>query len=110
MGFVEIILDIKTKYVSLLRLRMLVETVSELLPQLCSNDSIQILLELSWFLTLGTKLANFYMDLYEVIRAKPWQYLITNWWQNAKFRHGGIFHLDLFEYYNHLVISQINVL
>ena len=44
--------------------------------------------------------ANFYKDLYEVTRAKPWQYLITDWWKNAKFRHGGIFHLDLSEYYN----------
>ena len=43
-GFVEIILVIKTKNVSLLKTRVLVQIVSELLPQLCSNDSIQILL------------------------------------------------------------------
>ena len=34
---------------------MLVQIVSELLPQLCSNDSIQMLLKTAWFLTLGTK-------------------------------------------------------
>ena len=34
---------------------MLVQIVSELLSQLCSNDSIQILLKMAWFLTLGTK-------------------------------------------------------
>ena len=55
MGFVEIIRDIKTKYVSLLKIRMLVHIVSELLPQLCSNDSIQILLKTAWFLMSGTK-------------------------------------------------------
>ena len=46
-GFVQIILDIKTKYVYLIKIRMLVQIVSELLPQLCSNDSIQILLKMS---------------------------------------------------------------
>ena len=56
MGFVEIIRDIKTKYVSLLKTKMLVQIVSELLPQLFSNDSIQIHLKTAWFLTLGTKL------------------------------------------------------
>ena len=56
MGFVEIIREIKTRYVSLLKFRMMVQIVSELLPQLCSNDSIQILLKMAWFLTLGTKL------------------------------------------------------
>ena len=54
-GFAQIILDIKTKYVCLIKIRMLVQIVSEILPQLCSNDSIQILLKMSWFLTLGTK-------------------------------------------------------
>ena len=53
MGFVEIIREIKTKYVSLLKIRMLVQIV--LLPQLCFNDSIQILLKMAWFLMLGTK-------------------------------------------------------
>ena len=54
-GFVEIILVIKTKNVSLLKTRVLVQIVSELLPQLCSNDSIQILLKMAWFITLGTE-------------------------------------------------------
>ena len=31
-----------------------------------------------------------------------WQYLITDWWQNAKFRHGGIFHPVLYKYYNQM--------
>ena len=34
---------------------MLVQIVSELLPQLCSNDSIQIFVKMAWFLTLGTE-------------------------------------------------------
>ena len=55
MEFVEVIREIKTKYVSLLKIRMLVQIVSELLPQLCYNDSIQTLLKMAWFLTLGTK-------------------------------------------------------
>ena len=55
MGFVDIIPEIKTKYVSLLRIRMLVQIFSEILPPLCSNDSIQILLKMAWLLTLGTK-------------------------------------------------------
>ena len=54
-GFVEIIQDIKTKQVSLLKIRMFVQIVSELLQQLCSNDSIQFLVKIAWFLTLGTK-------------------------------------------------------
>ena len=53
MRFVEIIWEIKTKYVSLLKIRMLVQIFSELLPQLCSSDSIQILVKMAWFLTLG---------------------------------------------------------
>ena len=56
MGFVEINREIKTKYVSLLKIRMLVQLGSELLPQLCSNDSIQILVKMARFLTLGIKL------------------------------------------------------
>ena len=55
MGFVEIIWEIKTKYVSLLKIRMLMQIVSDLLPQLCSDDSTQILLKMAWFLMLGTK-------------------------------------------------------
>ena len=55
MGFVEIIREIKTKNVSLPRISMLVQIVGEILPQLCSNNSIQILLKMAWFLTLGTK-------------------------------------------------------
>ena len=54
MGFVEIIREIKTIYVSLLKIRMLVQIVSDLLPRLCSNDSIQILLKIAWFLMLET--------------------------------------------------------
>ena len=55
MEFVEIIQAIKTKNVSLPKISMLVQIVGEILPQLCSNDSIQILLKTAWFLTLGTK-------------------------------------------------------
>ena len=55
MRFVEIIREIKTKNVSLPRISMLVQIVGEILPQLCSNDSIQILLKMAWFITLGTE-------------------------------------------------------
>ena len=55
MRFVEIIRAIKTKNVSLPRISMLVQIVGEILPKLCSNDSIQILLKMAWFITLGTK-------------------------------------------------------
>ena len=55
MRFVEIIRAIETKNVSLLKISMLVQIVSGILPQLCSNDSIQILLKMVWFLMLGTK-------------------------------------------------------
>ena len=50
MRFVEIIREIKTKNVSLLRISMLVQIVGEI-----SNDSIQILLKMAWFITLGTE-------------------------------------------------------
>ena len=52
MGFVDINREIKTKKLSF---SMLVQIVGETLPQLYSNDSIQILLKTTWFLTLGTK-------------------------------------------------------
>ena len=55
MGFVEIIRAIKTKNVSLLKISMLEQIVSKILPQLCLSDSIQILLKMAWFITLGTK-------------------------------------------------------
>ena len=32
-------------------------------------------------------------------RALPWLYLINDWWKDAKFRHGDIFHLVLSEIY-----------
>ena len=54
-GFVEIIRETKTKNIPLLKISMLVQIVGEILPQLCSNDSTQILLKMAWFLTLGTK-------------------------------------------------------
>ena len=54
MGFVENIRAIKTKNVSLPKISMLA-IVGDILPKLCSNDSIQILLKVAWFLTLGTK-------------------------------------------------------
>ena len=44
MGFVEIIWSIKTKHVSFPKISMLVQIVGEILPQLCSNNSIQTLL------------------------------------------------------------------
>ena len=37
MAFVEIIREVKTKHVSLLKIRMLLQILSELLTQLCSN-------------------------------------------------------------------------
>ena len=55
MGFVEIIRAIKTKNVSLPKISMFMQIVGEILPQLCANDSIQILLKMAWFLMLGTK-------------------------------------------------------
>ena len=55
MGFIEIIEADKTKNVSLLKISLLVQIVSEILPQLCSSDSIQFLLKMAWFLTLRTK-------------------------------------------------------
>ena len=54
-GFVEISREIKTKNVSLPKISMLVQIVGEIFPRLCSNDSIQILLKMAWYLTLGTK-------------------------------------------------------
>ena len=55
MGFVEIIQAVKTKNIFLLKISMLVKIVGEILPQLCSNDSIQILLKMVWLLKLGNK-------------------------------------------------------
>ena len=49
MGFVEIIRAIETKNVPLLKISMLVQIVGEILPQLCSKDSVQILLKIAWF-------------------------------------------------------------
>ena len=75
MGFVEIIQEIKTKTVSLPKISMLVQIVSEikLLPQLCSNnDSIKIHLKMAWFLTLGTKpILKGFVCFHQSI--KPWQ-------------------------------------
>ena len=53
MRFVEIIREIKTKNVSLPRITMSVQIVGEILPQLCFNDSVQILLKMVRFITLG---------------------------------------------------------
>ena len=47
-----IIREIKNKNVSLLKMSMLVQIVAEILSLLCSNDSIQILLKMVWFLML----------------------------------------------------------
>ena len=55
MRFVEIIREINTKNVSLPRISMLVQIVGDILPQLCSNDLIQILPKMVWFITLGTE-------------------------------------------------------
>ena len=46
MGFVGVIREIKTKNISLLKISKLVQIVGEILPQLCSNDIIQILLKM----------------------------------------------------------------
>ena len=37
-GFVKIIWEIKTKNVSLQKIRMMVQIVGEILPQICSTD------------------------------------------------------------------------
>ena len=55
MGFFKINREIKTKNISLPKINILVQIAGEVLPQLCSNDFIQILLKMAWFLTLGTK-------------------------------------------------------
>ena len=47
MVFVEIIREIKTKNLSLPKISILVQIVDEILPQLCSNEYIQILLKAS---------------------------------------------------------------
>ena len=47
MRFVEIVRVVKTKNVSLPKISMFMEIVNKILPQLCSNDSIQILLEMA---------------------------------------------------------------
>ena len=56
MGFVGIIQAIKIKNVSLSKISVLVQIFGEILPQLCSNDSLQILVQMAWFLKLGTML------------------------------------------------------
>ena len=55
MGFVEIIRVIKTKNVSLPKISMLMQITGNILLNLFSNDSIQILQQMTWFLTVGTK-------------------------------------------------------
>ena len=54
MEFVKILRAIETKNKHLLKISMLVKIVGEILPQLCSNESIPILLKMAWFLTLET--------------------------------------------------------
>ena len=51
MGFIDTIRANKTENVALLKMSMLAQIVSEILPQLCSKDYIQILLKMAWFLT-----------------------------------------------------------
>ena len=55
MDYFKTIREMKTKNVSLLQISILVQIAGEILPQLCANDSIHILLKMTWFLTLGTK-------------------------------------------------------
>ena len=55
MQFFKIIREMKTKNESLPKISILVQIAGEILQQLCSNDSIQFLLKITWFFTLGTK-------------------------------------------------------
>ena len=55
LGFVLIFRAIKTKNVSFLKIGMMVQIVGKILPQLCSNDSIQIPLKTAWFSKSVTK-------------------------------------------------------
>ena len=55
MGFFKIIREMKIKNVSLPKISILVQIAGKILPELCTNDSIQILLKTAWFFTLGTE-------------------------------------------------------
>ena len=101
MGFVEIIQAIKTRHVSLLKISMLVQNIGEILPQLCCNDSIQILLKIAWLLALG---------FVWVIRAYPWQDVITDWWQMLIFGMEAFFIMYFLNSTTKLAISQIKFL
>ena len=55
MGFVKLFWKNNVQDAYLSRISNLGQIVSEILAQLCSDDSIQILLNLTWFLILWTK-------------------------------------------------------
>ena len=82
------------------------------MPQLSSDDPKQIILKMAWFLMLGTKPIFIRICMGSSEHNRGNMSLITDWWQNTKIPHGGIFHLNLSEYYNQitLVIPQIKFL
>ena len=80
---------------------MLVQNIGEILPQLCCNDSIQILLKIAWLLALG---------FVWVIRAYPWQDVITDWWQMLIFGMEAFFIMYFLNSTTKLAISQIKFL
>ena len=97
MGFIEIIREIKTKFCNLGKN----QNFGCKLSATYYHSYAPMTPYKSYGLVHNVRnQANFYKDLYEVIRAKPCQYLITDWWHYAKFQHGGIFDLDLSEYYS----------
>ena len=110
-GLVEIIREIKTKYESLLKIRMLVQIVRELLPQFCFNDSKQILVKMARFLTLGTEpvFTRICMRSSEQNRGNISSYHSVG----GKMQNFGMEAFFIFIFLNitaNLVISQINIL
>ena len=68
MGFFGVLWKNNIQKAHLSRISIPGQIVLEILAQICSDDSIQILLNLTQFITLGTE-SNL-DDLYLVIRAK----------------------------------------
>ena len=67
MRFVEIIQEIKTKYVSLLKIRMLVQIVSDSLPQNFMLQCLHRNPSKNGLVLNVRNQARFYKDLYKVI-------------------------------------------
>ena len=88
---------------------MLVQIFRELLQQLCSNDSIQILVKMAWFLTLGTEpiFIRSCMESLEQDRGNI-SSLISS--KTLNFGIEGFFILNFLNITSKLVISQINIL